>query len=393
MLLAGGQGSRLFALTSQVAKPNLPFGGKYRIIDFPLSNCSNSGIDTVGVLTQYRPHLLNSYIGSGMAWDLDSVDGGVYILPPYISSGDRGSWFSGTANAIFQNFDFIELYAPEYVLILSGDHIYKMDYSKMLRSHRQKEAACTIAALQVPIEDAGRFGIMNVDIDGYVYEFEEKPQKPKSNLASMGIYIFTWKKLRQYLISDNEDPNSSKDFGKNVIPAMLKAGEKLNPYRFSGYWRDVGTIESLWEANMDMLTPELINLFDPSWPIRARSNILPPHWVGKDSDIVSSIVTEGCSIDGRVENSVLSGSVVVKSGAVVRNSIIMPGVTIESGAVIDHAIIGEASCIGKDTRIGEDISNSDITGRISTCGPGVVVPEGKVLPPGAMVYARTEGML
>ena len=272
MLLAGGQGSRLYALTAKVAKPSIPFGGKYRIIDFPLSNCANSGIDTVGVLTQYQPLLLNRYIGSGQAWDLDSV-GGVYILPPYQSAGERGSWFSGTANAIYQNMDFIEMYDPDCVLILSGDHVYKMDYDKMLRAHEQAGAACTISVIQVSMEEASRFGIMNVGPDGFINEFEEKPAHPKSDLASMGIYIFDWKALRRYLIEDEADPDSDKDFGKNIIPKMLAAGEKLLPYRFEGYWRDVGTIVSLWDANMDMLSPTLINLYDPKWPIRAKSPI------------------------------------------------------------------------------------------------------------------------
>ena len=306
MLLAGGQGSRLFALTQNVAKPNMPFGGKYRIIDFPLSNCANSGIDTVGVLTQYRPLRLNSYIGGGQPWDLDSADGGVFILPPYQTAGENGSWFSGTANAIYQNMGFIEMYDPDNVLILSGDHIYKMDYAKMLREHVEHDAACTIAVLQVSMEEATRFGIMNLGEDGYVSQFEEKPKQPKSDLASMGIYIFNWKKLRKYLIEDENDPTSSKDFGKNIIPNMLKTGEKLWPYRFDGYWRDVGTITSLWDANMDMLSTTLINLYDPEWPIRSRPVGLPPHYAGESARIVHSIVTEGCVIDGNVENSVLS---------------------------------------------------------------------------------------
>ena len=291
MLLAGGQGSRLYALTAKVAKPSLPFGGKYRIIDFPLSNCANSGIDTVGVLTQYQPLLLNRYIGSGQAWDLDSIDGGVYILPPYQSAGERGSWFSGTANAIYQNMDFIEMYDPDCVLILSGDHVYKMDYDKMLRAHEQAGAACTISVIQVSMDEASRFGIMNVGPDGFINEFEEKPAHPKSDLASMGIYIFDWKVLRRYLIEDEADPNSDKDFGKNIIPKMLAAGEKLLPYRFEGYWRDVGTIVSLWDANMDMLSPTLINLYDPKWPIRAKSPIRPPHSIGRQAEVVHSIIS------------------------------------------------------------------------------------------------------
>ena len=276
MLLAGGQGSRLYALTQSVAKPSVPFGGKYRIIDFPLSNCANSGIDTVGVLTQYKPLQLNSYIGIGQSWDLDVSDGGVYILPPYLGAGEKGSWFTGTANAIYQNLAFIENYDPDTVLILSGDHIYKMDYADMLREHKEKDAALTIAVQEVSLEEATRMGILNTAADGYVEEFEEKPKKPRSNLASMGIYIFDWKKLRDALIADENDPNSAKDFGKNIIPRMLADGEKIWPYRFAGYWRDVGTISSLWEANMDMLSQTDFNLYDDSWPVGSRSPICPP---------------------------------------------------------------------------------------------------------------------
>ena len=286
MLLAGGQGSRLYALTQDVAKPSVPFGGKYRIIDFPLSNCANSGIDTVGVLTQYRPLKLNSYIGNGQPWDLDVSDGGVYILPPYLGAHEQGSWFSGTANAIYQNIAFIEMYDPDNVLILSGDHIYKMDYAEMLRAHLENDAACTIAVQQVSMAEATRMGIMSVDEHDFITEFEEKPKQPKSDLASMGIYIFNWKKLREALIADENDPNSSKDFGKNIIPKMLAAGERMLAYRFRGYWRDVGTITSLWDANMDMLSTDLINLFDPDWPISSRSPICPPHFAGKDAKII-----------------------------------------------------------------------------------------------------------
>ena len=276
MLLAGGQGSRLHALTSHVAKPAVPFGGKYRIIDFPLSNCINSGIDTVGVLTQYRPLELNAYIGNGEPWDLDRSYGGVHILPPYMREGEKGTWYKGTANAIYQNINFLETYDPEYVLILSGDHVYKMDYAQMLRRHKEAEAACTIAVLEVPMAEAPRFGIMNVDENDDIYEFEEKPKKPKSNLASMGIYIFTWKKLREYLVADEADEKSSNDFGKNIIPAMLNAGEKMTPYRFQGYWKDVGTIDSLWDANMDMLSPDNgIDLYDNEWPIYVNRRDLP----------------------------------------------------------------------------------------------------------------------
>ncbi len=389
MLLAGGQGSRLYALTQNVAKPSVPFGGKYRIIDFPLSNCANSGIDTVGVLTQYRPLQLNSYIGSGQPWDLDVSDGGVYILPPYQSAGERGSWFSGTANAIYQNIGFIESYDPENVLILSGDHIYKMDYSVMLREHLQHAAACTISVQQVSMEEATRLGIMGVGEDGYVSEFEEKPAHPKSDLASMGIYIFNWKKLREYLIADENDPKSSKDFGKNIIPNMLAAGEKLWPYRFDGYWRDVGTITSLWDANMDMLSQNRINLYDPAWPIGSRSPICPPHHVGENASIRHSIVTEGCEIDGEVENSVLSSSVCVGKGARVSYSVLMPGVTVEENAVVEYAIIGENTVIKAGAHVGAQPDGTDAWG-VATCGPGITIREGAAIPASAMVYTGEE---
>lgn len=389
MLLAGGQGSRLYALTQNVAKPSVPFGGKYRIIDFPLSNCANSGIDTVGVLTQYRPLRLNSYIGSGQPWDLDVADGGVYILPPYQSAGEKGSWFSGTANAIYQNMGFIESYEPENVLILSGDHIYKMDYADMLREHIAKGAACTISVLQVSMEEATRFGIMNLGEDGYVSEFEEKPQKPKSDLASMGIYIFNWQKLRSYLIADENDPQSSKDFGKNIIPAMLKAGEKLWPYRFDGYWRDVGTITSLWDANMDMLSTTLINLFDPSWPIGSRSPVCPPHFAGDSAEITHSIITEGCEIDGHVENSVLSPSVKVGKGATVLYSVLMPGVVVEEGAVVEYAIVGENTVIRSGAHVGVPPDGTDAWG-VATCGPDIEIRGGALVPAAAMIYTGEE---
>lgn len=390
MLLAGGQGSRLFALTSKVAKPSVPFGGKYRIIDFPLSNCANSGIDVVGVLTQYRPLQLNSYIGSGQAYDLDSADGGVYILPPYQSAGERGSWFSGTANAIYQNIGFIEMFDPGNVLVLSGDHIYKMNYSDMLKEHIAHGAACTIAVIQVSMRDAPRFGILSCGEDGYINEFEEKPQSPKSDLASMGIYIFDWKKMREYLIADENDPKSSKDFGKDIIPAMLGAGEKLWPYQFSGYWRDVGTIGSLWDANMDMLAPKGINLYDPDWPIRSRSPIKPPHYAGPKAEIVHSIVTEGCEIEGSVENSVLSSSVRVGKGARVFYSILMPGASVEDGAAVEYAIIGENTRIGADAHVGAKPDGSE-TWSIATCGPDISVGAGAVVPAGAMLYDSVKG--
>jgi glucose-1-phosphate adenylyltransferase len=390
MLLAGGQGSRLYALTGQVAKPSVPFGGKYRIIDFPLSNCANSGIDVVGVLTQYRPLQLNSYIGSGQAYDLDSADGGVYILPPYQSAGERGSWFSGTANAIYQNIGFIEMFDPDNVLVLSGDHIYKMNYAEMLREHVAHGADCTIAVIQVSIQDATRFGILSCGEDGFINEFEEKPREPKSDLASMGIYIFSWKKMREYLIADENDPKSSKDFGKDIIPAMLGAGEKLWPYRFSGYWRDVGTIGSLWDANMDMLAPTAINLYDPDWPIRSRSPIKPPHYAGPNAEIVHSIVTEGCEIEGSVENSVLSSSVRVGEGAKVLYSILMPGASVGAGAVVEYTIVGENTEIGGNAHVGGKPDGSE-SWNIATCGPDISVGAGAEVPAGAMLYESVKG--
>ncbi|MBQ2564219.1 MAG: glucose-1-phosphate adenylyltransferase [Oscillospiraceae bacterium] len=389
MLLAGGQGSRLYALTQNMAKPSMPFGGKYRIIDFPLSNCANSGIDTVGVLTQYRPMQLNAYVGSGQSWDMDTSDGGAYILPPYLSAGEKGSWFTGTANAIYQNIEFIDNYNPENVLILSGDHIYKMDYSLMLKEHLNRDAAATIAVLQVSMEEATRFGIMNVGDNGYVCEFEEKPAHPKSDLASMGIYIFNWPKLRQYLIEDEADPESSKDFGKNIIPKMLANGEKLWPYRFSGYWRDVGTITSLWDANMDMLSPQLINLYDESWPIMSNWPACPPHFIGEDAEVIHSIVTEGCVIEGKVENSVLSHSDVVKPGAKVMYSVLMPGAVIEEGAVVEYAIIGENTVVHAGAHVGSAPDGSEGWG-VATCGPNIEIKAGAVVPAAGMIYTGEE---
>jgi len=391
MLLAGGQGSRLHALTSQVAKPAVPFGGKYRIIDFPLSNCVNSGIDTVGVLTQYQPLELNAYIGSGQPWDLDSSDGGVHILPPYVKEGDSGTWYKGTANAIYQNMGFIQLYDPDYVLILSGDHIYKMDYSSMLEHHKRAGAACTISVLEVPMEEAGRFGIMNVDGDDRIYEFEEKPKHPKSNLASMGIYIFTWAKLRDYLIADEADPDSVNDFGKNVIPAMLSAGEVMSAYRFRGYWKDVGTINSLWDANMDMLSVENgVNLYDSEWPIYARTPTKPPHVTGKNAVVSHSLVTGGCRVDGTVENSVLFHSVTVEEGAVVRYSILMPGTVVKAGAVVEYAIVAEDAVIGAGARVGAPPDGGESWG-VALVASRVEVDDGAAVPPAAMYTGSVKG--
>ena len=391
MLLAGGQGSRLHALTSHVAKPAVPFGGKYRIIDFPLSNCINSGIDTVGVLTQYRPLELNSYIGNGQPWDLDRSDGGVHILPPYMREGEKGTWYKGTANAIYQNLGFIELYDPEYVLILSGDHVYKMDYSQMLRRHKETGAACTISVLEVTLEEATRFGILNVDENDNIYEFEEKPRHPKSNLASMGIYIFTWSKLREYLIADEADEKSSNDFGKNIIPAMLGAGEAMTVYRFSGYWKDVGTIDSLWDANMDMLSTETsIDLYDQEWPIYARTPTKPPHFMGEHAVAEHSMVTGGCEVYGRVENSVLFHSVIVEEGAVVRYSILMPGTIVKAGAVVEYAILAENAAICENAHVGASPDGSDSWG-VAVVAQNLRVGEGAVVPPKAMITRNVKG--
>ena len=353
MLLAGGQGTRLGVLTQDVAKPAVPFGGKYRIIDFPISNTINSGIDTIGVLTQYQPFELNQYIGNGQPWDLDRLNGGAFVLPPY-QKGKSGEWYKGTANAIYQNINFIDRYNPEYVLILSGDHIYKMDYSEMLDAHVKNNADCTIAVLNVSIEEASRFGIMNTNENNEIYEFEEKPKHPKSTKASMGIYIFTWSKLRDYLIRDEENKDSSNDFGKNIIPMMLKDRQRLFAYEFSGYWKDVGTISSLWEANMDVLHPETsgLTLNDRKWKIYARNTAEPPHYIGENAVISNSIVSEGCNIDGKVINSVIYHGSTVEQGAEIKDSIIMPGTKVGANSRICHAIVGWNATIGENCVIG-----------------------------------------
>ena len=389
MLLAGGQGSRLYALTSHVAKPAVPFGSKYRIIDFPLSNCANSGIDTVGVLTQYQPLELNAYLGNGQAWDLDRSDGGVHILPPYVQKGDQGTWYKGTANAIYQNIGFIELYDPDYVLILSGDHIYKMDYSEMVRHHRETNAACTISVMEVPMDEASRFGIMNVDETDRIYEFEEKPKNPKSNLASMGIYVFSWSKLREYLIADEADENSANDFGKNIIPNMLNAGETMSAYRFSGYWKDVGTIRSLWDANMDMLCPASgFDLYNESWPIYARSPDRPPHVTGPKAEITHSMLTGGCKVYGTVDDSVLFHSVTVEEGACVHASVVMPGATVKTGAKVEYAIIAEGAVVEENAVVGSAQQDDP---EIAVVASGVHVGPGAQVSPGAMLYENVEG--
>lgn len=359
MILAGGQGSRLGILTKKLAKPAVPYGGKYRIIDFPLSNCVNSGIETVGVLTQYQPLILNEYIGNGQPWDLDNMNSGVTVLPPYQRS--RGAdWYKGTANAIYQNMDYISRYSPEYVIILSGDHIYQMDYSKMIAFHKEKNAACTIATIDVPIAEAPRFGIVNINPDCSIYEFEEKPKKPKSTKASMGIYVFTWSKLKDYLKEDEEDPKSSKDFGKNVLPNMLNSGEKMFAYEFNGYWKDVGTIDSLWEANMDLLAPNTqLNLHDESLKIYSRTPGMPPHYIAEGSSVQNSLVAEGCNIYGKVDFSVLFDGAYIAPEAIVRDSIIMPGAKILSGAVVQYSIICENAVIGENAQIGDRPENAD----------------------------------
>ncbi len=392
MLLAGGQGSRLGVLTQNIAKPAVPYGGKYRIIDFPLSNCVNSAIYTVGVLTQYQPLELNDYIGNGQPWDLDRMNGGVHILSPY-QQINGSEWYKGTANAIYQNINFIERYNPEYVVILSGDHIYKMDYSKMLAFHKEKEADCTIAMLEVPWEEASRFGLMILNDDGSIAEFEEKPEKPSSNKASMGVYTFTWSKLKEYLLADEADLRSSNDFGKDLIPAMHKKGEKLFAFPFEGFWKDVGTIDSLWESNLDLLNPKVdLDLSDNSWRIFSNSPAAPPHYISTHADIQNSMVTGGCQIDGEVDYSVLFANVTVEKGASVRYSIIMPGATIKAGAVVQYAIVAEDSVICENAVVGErpeDTENIDAWG-IAVVGNGVTVGKNAKVPPKAMLDANVE---
>ena len=394
MLLAGGQGSRLYVLTGDMAKPAVPFGGKFRIIDFPLSNCTNSGIDTVGVLTQYRPLELNSYIGNGQPWELDRMSGGVHILPPY-QSATGASWYKGTANAIYQNIGFVDMYDPEYVVVLSGDHIYKMDYSDMLRRHKEAEADCTIAVMEVPWDEASRFGIMNVDGSDTIVEFEEKPKQPKSNLASMGIYIFSWQKMRAYLIADENDENSSNDFGKNIIPNMLAAGEKMVAYRFDGYWKDVGTLDSLWDANMDMLSPASgLNLLDKDWPIYGRTPSCPPAFVGEKSDVGNSAIAKGCVIEGEVKNSVLSVGVTVKESAQVSYSVLMPGAVVEEGAVVQYAILGENTVVAKGAKVGAapETAEDPAAWGIAVLGPNTKLAENEIVPAKTMLDKTHQGV-
>ncbi len=382
MLLAGGQGSRLYALTQKTAKPSVSFGGKYRIIDFPLSNCINSGIDTVGVLTQYQPLRLNEYIGNGLPWDLDRTFGGVKILPPYQGQGGA-DWYRGTANAIWQNMEIINRYDPEYVIILSGDHIYKMDYAAMLDFHKQKGADCTIAVIEVPLEEASRFGIMSAHEDGTIYKFSEKPKNPDSTLASMGIYIFNRDKLQSYLEADSRDAASANDFGKNIIPAMLASGEKMVAYPFRGYWKDVGTISSLWEANMDLLGEKpVLSLVDEGWRIYSRHEAVGPQYVGEDAEIVNSSVTAGCEILGAVRNSVLGPGVFVGRGAVVEDSVIMAHTTVEEGAIVRYSILDENITVGKGATVGEA---KEIASGIAVIGADLKVASGATIPAGAML--------
>lgn len=392
MLLAGGQGSRLGVLTKSIAKPAVPYGGKYRIIDFPLSNCSNSGIYTVGVLTQYQPLELNDYIGNGQPWDLDRMKGGVHILSPYEAIGGA-KWYKGTANAIYQNINFIEKYDPEYVVILSGDHIYKMDYSKMIDFHKKNNADCTIAVLEVPWEEASRFGILATDENNKIYEFAEKPKEPKSNKASMGVYVFSWDKLRKYLIQDENTEGSSNDFGKNIIPSMLEAGERMFAFPFKGYWKDVGTIASLWEANLDIINPNVdLDLSDTSWKIYSRAPEAPPHYIGENAKVENSSVSKGCEIDGNVDYSVIFSNVNIEEDADVRYSVIMPGATVKKGAKVYYSIVAENAVIEENAKIGEipeQLDNPEDWG-IAVIGSNARITQGKYIEPNKMIPSGEE---
>ncbi len=395
MILAGGQGSRLGVLTRNIAKPAVPYGGKYRIIDFPLTNCTQSGINTVGILTQYKPLQLNTYIGNGQAWDLDVNEGGVYILPPYMREKE-GEWYKGTANAIYQNLEFIDKFNPENVLILSGDHIYKMDYNRMLSYHVGKNADVTIAMISVDMSEASRFGILSCDDNGRIVDFEEKPKQPKSNTASMGIYIFKWDVLRKELIADEADKNSSNDFGKNIIPKMLAEGRGLYGYEFEGYWKDVGTVESLWQANMDLLYDNSLNLSDANWQILSRSALQSPHFIAGHATLKNSLITEGCYIDGNVTGSVVFDGVTVEKGAAVEDSVILSGAVIKKGARIVKAIVGENAVIGEKAKIGDgkgdtSFASAYCSGGVSLVGSGVHVDDGVCLAPNSMLTDNVEG--
>ncbi len=387
MLLAGGQGSRLGVLTKNIAKPAVPYGGKYRIIDFPLSNCVNSGIYTVGVLTQYQPLELNDYIGNGQPWDLDRMNGGVHILSPYEAIGGA-EWYKGTANAIYQNINFIEKYDPEYVVILSGDHIYKMNYEKMIDFHKKNNADCTIAVLEVPWEEASRFGILATDENDKIFEFAEKPEKPKSNKASMGVYVFSWDKLKKYLIQDENTEGSANDFGKNIIPTMLDEGERMFAFPFRGYWKDVGTIDSLWEANLDIINPNVdLDLSDKSWKIYSRSPIAPPHYVGKNAVVENSSISEGCDIEGTVDYSVIFSDVTVEEGADIQYSVVMPNATIKAGAKVYYSIIAEDAVIEGGAQVGEipeKLNNPEDFG-IAVVGAGATIKSGTKIAPKDMI--------
>ena len=390
MLLAGGQGSRLYALTEKLAKPAVPFGGKYRIIDFPLSNCVNSGIDTVGILTQYQPLVLNEYIGNGQPWDLDRLYGGVHVLPPY-QQAHGSNWYKGTANAIYQNISFIERYDPKYVIILSGDQICKQDYSDFLDFHKAKNAEFSVAVMEVPWEEAPRFGLMVADENDKITEFQEKPKQPKSNLASMGIYIFNWDILKKYLEEDEADPNSENDFGNNIIPNLLRDQRQMYAYRFSGYWKDVGTISSLWEANMEVLDPEHsgINLFDEGWKIYSRNTGMTGHKINAGAVVENSMITDGCRIKGNVKHSILFGGVKVEADAEVEDAVIMGGTTIKSGAVVKHCIVAENVTVGENAVVGAMPTESEKG--VATIGPGVTIGDNVVVGPNAMVNNNVEG--
>lgn len=392
MLLAGGQGSRLGVLTKSIAKPAVPYGGNYRIIDFPLSNCVNSGIYTVGVLTQYQPLVLNDYLGNGHPWDLDRLNGGVHVLSPYEAIGGA-EWYKGTANAIYQNIAFIEKYDPKYVVVLSGDHIYKMNYANMIDFHKRNNADCTIAVLEVPWEEASRFGILATDENEQIYEFAEKPKEPKSNKASMGVYVFSWDKLKKYLIEDEADPNSANDFGKNIIPNMLNDGQRMFAYPFKGYWKDVGTIDSLWEANLDIINPNVdLDLSDKSWRIYSRTPDAPPHYIGENAVVENSSISEGCDIDGLVDYSVVSSDVTVEEGAEVRFSVIMPGAVIKKGAKVYYSIIAENAVIEEDAQVGEipeNMENSADWG-VAVVGSGATITKNKKIPAKEMIASGEE---
>lgn len=392
MLLAGGQGSRLGVLTKSIAKPAVPYGGNYRIIDFPLSNCVNSGIYTVGVLTQYQPLVLNDYLGNGHPWDLDRLNGGVHVLSPYEAIGGA-EWYKGTANAIYQNIAFIEKYDPKYVVVLSGDHIYKMNYANMIDFHKKNNADCTIAVLEVPWDEASRFGILATDENEQIYEFAEKPKEPKSNKASMGVYVFSWDKLKKYLIEDEADPNSANDFGKNIIPNMLNDGQRMFAYPFKGYWKDVGTIDSLWEANLDIINPNVdLDLSDKSWRIYSRTPDAPPHYIGENATVENSSISEGCDIDGLVDYSVVSSDVTVEEGAEVRFSVIMPGAVIKKGAKVYYSIIAENAVIEEDAQVGEipeNMENSADWG-VAVVGSGATITKDKKIPAKEMIASGEE---